>query len=164
VTPMTCPPSGWSTVMEMWSWLCKYGLNNFPFCHHQFRAMSTLHQQQPLYLARILGCLWWLWQLWWNLVPTDGEIDTFRCPGNGLCSIQTSILLCPECGDVYTPSEWQVCYTLQRGSGYALASDRTPGEVYTFLQWVPQGTSPLYQYIGCNIFPKYVYLWNVLTN
>jgi len=33
------------------------------------------------------------------------------------------------CGDVYTPSEGHVCYTLRRGCSYAEAVYTTPGDV-----------------------------------
>jgi len=39
---MGCPPPGRSTIMEMWSWLTELSRRSFPFCHHQFRVISTL--------------------------------------------------------------------------------------------------------------------------
>jgi hypothetical protein len=49
-------------------------------------------------------------------------------------SIHTSIALCPECCAIYTPTEWHMCYTLCRGSTYAVAVYLTPSNVYGFLQ------------------------------
>jgi hypothetical protein len=39
---MGCPPPGRSPVMEMWSELSELSHRSFPFCHHRFRAISTL--------------------------------------------------------------------------------------------------------------------------
>jgi len=45
----------------------------------------------------------------------------------------SSFTLHPECGDIYTPSERHVSYTLPRGSCYAVAIYPTLGAVYAFL-------------------------------
>ena len=37
-----CPSQGRSTVREMWSWLTELTHNSVPFCHHWFRAISTI--------------------------------------------------------------------------------------------------------------------------
>jgi len=51
-----------------------------------------------------------------------------------MCCIHTSLTLCQEYGDLYTPSERHVCYTLRRGCSYAVAVYITPGNVYAILR------------------------------
>jgi len=47
---------------------------------------------------------------------------------------QASFTLRPECGDVYAPSEREVCYTLRRGCSYAVAVYTMPGDVYAYVR------------------------------
>jgi len=101
-----------------------------------------VHQQQLQLPSETPRCSGWLWRLWRNLVPSDGESKGTRHPSDGSCCIpplrrllyhasyscdashcillsllwrQASFTLHPECGDTYAPSERHVCYTLRRG-------------------------------------------------
>jgi len=91
------------------------------------------HRQQPKFPSGTSGYSGWLWPLWRNLVPTDVEFHSSRCPGDRLHCILPCFTLRPECGDIYPPSEWHVCYTLHRGSSYSLNIHTMPGDVYAFL-------------------------------
>jgi len=122
------------------------------------------HQQQTNFPSGTPGCSWWPWRLWQNLVPSDSESNATHCPRDGSCCILTlrqllyhvsyscnmsrcivprgspppwhctSSTLRPECGDVYAPSERLVCYTLHRGSSYAVAVYPMPSAVYAILR------------------------------
>jgi hypothetical protein len=121
----------------------------------------VIHQQQLQSRSETPGCSGWLWRLWRNLVPSDGESDAIHCPSDGSRCIpplwrllyhasdscnasrcivhsplrcQTSFTLRPKCGEVYAPSEWHICYTLRSGCSYVVAVYTTPGDVYAFLQ------------------------------
>jgi len=87
------------------------------------------HQQQTLFPSETPRCSRWLWRLWQNLVPSDGELYTSRCPGDGSHCIHTSITL-PL---VYVSLEWHRWYTFRRGCSYSVAVYTTPGDVYAFL-------------------------------
>jgi len=131
------------------------------YSDHFFSVDSHLHQQQLQFRSETPWCSGRLWRLWRNLVPSDAESNTTRLPSDGLHCIpplwrllyhssysrdasrcillsplrrQASITLRPECGDIYTPSERHVRYTLRRGCSYAVAVYTTPGNVYAFLR------------------------------
>jgi len=92
------------------TWLCMKFISNSP----------SFREKRPAVCCQ-------LWQLWWNLVPSDGQLHAFHY-------ILTPCTLCPECGGIYVPSEWHVCYTLCRGSSYAEAIYTMPGDIYVFLR------------------------------
>jgi len=59
-------------------------------------AWASLHQQQPYFPSETRGCCGQLWQLWRNLVPSDGELhascrpgDASRCIASAKCIFVT---------------------------------------------------------------------------
>jgi len=72
-----------------------------------------------------------------------------------------SVTLRPECGDLYAPSEWHMCYTLCRGSSYAVAVYPTLS-AEPFMGQVPHFASPLLLFIGCCTLP-HMYNFEILS-
>jgi hypothetical protein len=91
------------------------------------------HQQQPKFPSETPGCSGRLCQLCRNLVPSDGESHNSLRPGDGSRCILTSCTLPRECGDVYAPSEWHMCYTHRRGCSNAVVWYTTTADVCAFL-------------------------------
>jgi len=98
------------------------------------KIFKKIHQQQPLFQSGTHGCSWQLWCLWQNLLPSEGELHSSHRPGEGSHCMLTFCTLCPGCGDVYTPSEWHVWYTVRSGSSNDVAVYTMPGDVYAFLR------------------------------
>ena len=63
--------------------------------------------------------------------------------------LHDSFTLCPEFGDINAPSEHHVCYTLRRGSSYAVAVYPTDSTVYAILR--PSATFCLSTVAICTI-------------
>jgi len=104
--------------------------------------MANDHEQQLQFASETPRCSARLWRLWRNLVPSDRELDMTlrqsdrsryipplrRLLYHASYSYDVSCCICllmlrrhafftlrPECGDVYAPWEWHICYTLGRG-------------------------------------------------
>jgi len=95
---------------------------------------QAVHQQPPWFPFETPESSVRRWQLWRNLIPSERELHFSRFPGAGSHCILTSITSRLECGNVYAPSEQQVCYTLRRGCSYAVALYPMPGDVSAFLR------------------------------
>ena len=92
------------------------------------------HQQRLKFPSETHGCSGWLWRLWWNLVSSDRELPASRRPGDESRWVPSSVTVRLESGDVYTPSESHVYYTLRRRCCYAATVDAMPGDNYALLR------------------------------
>jgi hypothetical protein len=94
------------------------------------KAVTALAQPRTLW-RRIRSdgsrCISPMWRL---LYHASFSWDGSRCILRSPLRRQASFTLQPECGDLYAPSERQVCHTLR--STYVVAVYPTPCAVYSF--------------------------------